>query len=240
LFDRKIKYVGSKARILKHILPTIQQYADAASAYVEPFVGGANVICKVKHNRKWENDNHPNLILLLRSIANGWIPPTVVTEEDYKRTKEKYNNGESGPLIGFTGFCCSYSGKWWGGYARGEGRNYAEEASKHLVKQAPSLKDIFFSCTDYKQMTIPSGSLIYCDPPYENTTKYSTGKFNHKEFWDWCRIMGNHGNTILVSEYSAPIDFDFILEVPGLCSSLTKQTGSKKATEKLFLYKGTA
>lgn len=27
--------------------------------------------------------------------------------------------------------------------------------------------------------------IIYCDPPYEGTTEYAEGGFNHKEFYDW-------------------------------------------------------
>ena len=39
-------YQGSKAPLIKDILPYIQKYIDSnkVSLYVEPFVGGANVI----------------------------------------------------------------------------------------------------------------------------------------------------------------------------------------------------
>lgn len=242
-----MKYVGSKARILKHILPTIQYYADRATVYVEPFVGGANVACHIEHKNKKCYDNHPYLIFLLNALKDGWIPPNIITEEEYKTARKKYSSGTGlnyidGPLIGFIGFCCSYSGKWWGGYARGNDskgipRNYADEAARHLVKQGASLKHISFSCNNYKDLLISWGSLIYCDPPYENTTKYSTGNFNHDEFWEWCRQKGKN-NTVLVSEYNAPDDFECLVEVKGLCSSLTQETGSKKATEKLFICKG--
>ena len=43
-----MKYVGSKARISRHILPIIQGAIDrnGIETYVEPFVGGGNLIDK--------------------------------------------------------------------------------------------------------------------------------------------------------------------------------------------------
>ncbi len=43
---RTIKYVGSKARIAKDIVPIIQKCIDdnGIKNYYEPFVGGANMI----------------------------------------------------------------------------------------------------------------------------------------------------------------------------------------------------
>ncbi|WP_217959426.1 DNA adenine methylase [Acutalibacter muris] len=37
-----MKYVGSKSRIAKHIVPIIQSYIDKTDAnfYLEPFIGG--------------------------------------------------------------------------------------------------------------------------------------------------------------------------------------------------------
>ena len=43
---KKMKYMGSKSRIKKHIVPIIQELIDKneIKTYIEPFVGGANVI----------------------------------------------------------------------------------------------------------------------------------------------------------------------------------------------------
>ena len=71
-----------------------------------------------------------------------------------------------------------------------------------------------------------------CDPPYEGTTKYKDD-FNHTEFWDWCRDMASKGYIIFVSEYNAPKDFECVWQKE-IVSSLTQNTGSKKAVEKLF------
>ena len=46
-----MKYVGSKNRLSKQIAPIIQSYIDNmpdCHGYLEPFVGGANMIDKIK------------------------------------------------------------------------------------------------------------------------------------------------------------------------------------------------
>ncbi len=47
----RMKYMGSKARYAKSILPIILASRQPDQWYVEPFVGGANVIDKVSGPR---------------------------------------------------------------------------------------------------------------------------------------------------------------------------------------------
>ena len=42
-----MKYMGSKNRIAKEILPIILEHKNNVRFYIEPFVGGANVIDKI-------------------------------------------------------------------------------------------------------------------------------------------------------------------------------------------------
>ena len=46
-----MKYMGSKNRIAKYLLPIILKDRKDGQWYVEPFVGGANMIDKVDGNR---------------------------------------------------------------------------------------------------------------------------------------------------------------------------------------------
>ena len=46
-----MKYMGSKASVAKHILPIILKDRIDGQWYVEPFLGGANIIDKVRGNR---------------------------------------------------------------------------------------------------------------------------------------------------------------------------------------------
>ena len=46
-----MKYMGSKARVAKEILPIILKDRVQDQWYVELFAGGMNVICEVEGNR---------------------------------------------------------------------------------------------------------------------------------------------------------------------------------------------
>lgn len=230
-----MKYMGSKNRIAKEILPIILKDRKQNQYYVEPFVGGFNMIDKVDGLRI-ALDINKYLIALFQEIQKGWYPPEFVSESEYnlvKNNKDKY----SMHYVGFVGFGCSYSGKWFGGYARGNDnngnpRNYCDESRRNLLKQAKDIKGVFIENKSYYSIILPENSIIYCDPPYQGTTKYKD-KFDHERFWNWCREMKSEGHTIFISEYNAPKDFKCIWQKE-IVSSLTKDTGSKKAIEKLF------
>ena len=228
-----MNYIGSKNKLSKHLLP-IMLAERGNRAWVEPFVGGANMIDKIKTGRRIGNDVNANLIALHQAMQNGWIPPDNVSEEAYyevKKNKEKYFP----EIVAFVGFCCSFSRKYWGGYSKSNtGRNSAGEGQRNLLKQAENIEDVEFVSIDYREMVIPDNSLIYCDPPYKDIKQYqTTGKFNHDIFWDWCRKKKSEGHIIFISEYNAPNDFECVKEVKRTIS-LGLNSNSKKVTEKLF------
>lgn len=226
-----LKYMGSKSRHAKYILPIILKDKKENQYYVEPFVGGANVIEHVSGLRIGSDVNKA-LITTLDYASKGWIPPRYFTEQEYKDVK-KINN-ENDPLTEYAAFALSYGGKYFGGWCRDSAgkRNYVEEAYRNAVKQFPKLIDANFICSQYDELKIPDDSIIYCDPPYESTTNYKNSNFDHAKFWSWC-LEKSKTNKVFVSEYSAPIEWESVWEKE-VNSSLTKNTGSKKATEKLF------
>lgn len=247
-----MKYVGSKRLHAKEIIATIFKQTKNIENFkwwVEPFVGGANVISKVNSNiftTKIGIDINGYVITMLNRLINEtWVPPINVSEDEYISLKNLYKNdypiyGEKSPDIAFAAICCSFGGKWWGGYARGktnkgEDRNYAKEAHHHLMKQKKELSDCVFIVNDYNNIKLSRPSLIYCDPPYKNTTKYDFIKnFDHEYFWSWCDDMYNQGHAVFVSEYDAPEGWECVWRKTNVNSSLTQDTGSKKSTEKLF------
>ena len=227
-----MKYMGSKARHAKEILPIILANRKQDQWYVEPFVGGANVIDKICGNRMG-SDANSDLIILLKAMAldDYWIPPYNVSEEEYKSAR----NFPASVRKSYIGFGLSYGGKWFGGYRRDSigKRNYSFEAYKNHMVQAPMLRGVEFLCSDYKKLIIPKGSIIYCAPPYAGTTKYATGGFNHVDFWKWCDDKHDEGHEIFVSEYFAPDNWECVWEKK-VNSSLTKNTGLKHGVERLF------
>lgn len=128
-----MKYVGSKNRISKDILPIMLDSRKGGQYWVEPFVGGANMIDKVDGLRIG-NDINYYLIEMWKAIQNGWIPPDSISKNEYDdlRYNKEYRSPE---LVGFVGFNSSYGTKFFGGYARGKDakgiyRNYTLEGKK--------------------------------------------------------------------------------------------------------------
>lgn len=236
-----MKYMGSKARIAKEISPFINELIqdNGIDIYIEPFVGGANMIQHINSTIRIGYDNNPYLIAFLKAIQRGWNPLDEVqmTKELYLDIKNNPGNYEE-KMVALAGFCASYNAKWFGGYAGtvktkiNTYRNYYDEAVRNVLKQAAHIVDVVFDVADYRQIKIKN-TLIYCDPPYQGTTKYKDS-FNHAEYWDWVREMSKH-NIVLCSEYQAPSDFECIWEKQ-LTTTLDKNSRSK-SVEKLFIKK---
>lgn len=236
-----MKYVGSKARHAQSLILTINSLTKNYDSWVEPFVGGCNSIDKVPETvRRIGADNNLHLIAMWKALQGGWIPPKSITEAEYREIRE--NPDKFSPeLYSFVAIGCSYSGKWWGGYARGNAsngtpRNYCLESRTNVMQQVAKLQGVEFYCTDYRELEIPTGSVVYCDPPYNDTTRYREN-FDSLSFWNWCKEMVYRGNHVYVSEYAAPSDWKCVW-MAYTSSSLTADTGSKSAIERLYCFRG--
>ena len=71
------------------------------------------------------------------------------------------------------------------------------------LQQLIQLERFEISNKSYLDVELHDGDVIYCDPPYAGTAKYSKDGFNHAEFWQWVRDCPH---CVIVSEYSAPDD----------------------------------
>jgi len=228
-----MKYMGSKARFAENMIAVMDKSRKPDMPWVELFVGGGNMISEVSGPRIGV-DSNPHTIEALKSIRDCLeeLPKNnkEFTEEDYFDLKagSDYTHGS------FAGFAYSYAGKWLAGWARDRrgGRDYVAEAYRNAQKQAPKLQNVHLECADYREFLLPDKCLLYLDPPYKGTTKYHNS-FNHEEFYKFCRNKADQGHVIFVSEYNMPEDFIPVWSKE-TTSSLTQQTGSKKATEKLF------
>lgn len=240
-----MKYVGSKSKIAKHIVPIIQKYIDdnKTSTYVEPFVGGGNIIDKIKCENKYGLDIDPLVIDLFVATINS--PklldqlPNFIDKLYYYEVRDnptKYPKWYRSAILLFASYNARVYGGCFGGYARtkyGSIRNYYLEALNNYKKQLPNLKGIEFIECDYKNLKCKN-CVIYCDIPYSDGIGYKD-KFNHIEFWNWCREMSKN-NIILISEYNAPNDFKCIWEQE-ITTHMNNRNKIKKV-EKLFIYKG--
>lgn len=68
-----MNYIGSKRRLAARIVPHIQEAIKTTgfSLYLEPFVGGANVIDKVDAPYRIGADNQRYLVALLSAAGGG-------------------------------------------------------------------------------------------------------------------------------------------------------------------------
>jgi len=237
-----LQYMGSKNKISQYIIPIIESYMTAdTNGYLEPFVGGANLIDKIKCKKKLGCDSNSELIELLKKAQTNDILPTTISEEEYlkvKNNKEDYAKW----YVGFVGFFGSFGAKYWGGFARrykkdGSIEDVPAQAIRSLEKQRPNLEGITFLHKSFQELPKDkiNGYIIYCDPPYEGTTKYKTNAFPHKEFWQWCREMSQH-NTVLISEYNAPDDFICIWDKEHKTSLNTQSGEQSNRLERLYIH----
>lgn len=230
--------MGSKSRIAKYILPIILKDRKEGQFYVEPFVGGGNLIQFVDGKRIGNDINH-FVIELLKWMQDGYDPP-YLTKEQVQHIKDNKNNYHAHE-VAWAGIGCSYSGKWFGGYAgkittkEGNERDYIQEAINNLKKQSLKIKGVKFKSGPYDLLYIPPNSIIYFDPPYKGTEGYRV-KFDHEKFYEYCRLKKSEGHTVFISEYYMPDDFKEVwsMELSSSLSSNGKSGGNKKSIEKLF------
>jgi len=223
--------MGSKRRLAKELLTIILKDRTFEQWYIEPFAGGMNMICKVE-GKRIANDYNEYVAEMWNALVNrDWQPPSKITEDEYndiKKNKSKYPM----ELVGFCGVALTFGSTWFGTYARNKrGTNYAMEGRNNLIKQVEELQGTLIFNGSYNELSLPSNSIIYCDPPYEGVAGYKD-KFNHAEFWDWCRGKAKEGHKVFVSEYNAPSDFKLLhsIELPTNMNANHKT----KPTEKLF------
>ena len=237
-------YMGSKSKYTQYIVPILQKVINdrGASLYVEPFVGGANMIDKIKCERRIGYDRSDTLFALLNQARDNFSEVLADgSRELWDKGKGYVKDGimpDDMTLaeIGAMEFFASFSN---GGFPRGyaknaAGRNYFQEARANMEKQAPNLKGIEFYQSNYYDLVKVTGAVIYCDPPYANTKHYgyaSQEKMDYDRFWNWVRELSKE-NYVFVSEQVAPDDFEIVWEMEA------KRTCGKdnnfKATEKLF------
>jgi DNA adenine methylase len=223
-------YLGSKARHAKDITAITLAGRRDDQTYVEPFVGGGNVINIVPQGAgRIANDKNVGMVALLDCLGNrGWVPPETMTKSEWAKVmKQKLEDldweGKANFAFQATGptFGSMWAGQWAKDYPGQEGTRY-RQARDAALRDAPGLTGIVFHSGSYADLEIPERSLVYCDPPYVGTTDYagsavkilvgeSGGKNNWKAapFWKWCdRLIDERGCSVFVSEYKGPAPGD--------------------------------
>lgn len=241
-------YQGSKNRISKYLKPIIESYLKNGMNYVEPFVGGANMIDKIEWNHKYGFDNNRYIIALHKELQKRELEYLPDGREHFETIRNIYKEQKLGivhkniddALIGYYGIFFSFNGKFFeGGYCAYEagGRNRTREKVNNANKQRlnPQYQNIIFETKDFKDLEIKN-SVIYLDPPYLGTLQYQRKKFNHNELWEKCKEWSKHNNIILLSELTCPSDEwkeIWNIEINHL---INYKKNNKKVVERLFIY----
>lgn len=90
-----MKYMGSKSRIAKYIVPIIQEYVDKYEIknYLEPFVGGANIIDKINCKNRYGFGNNKYLIALLNQVQiDASVFPETIDKATYDYVHQHYKD----------------------------------------------------------------------------------------------------------------------------------------------------
>ena len=240
-----MRYIGSKNKLSGEIAPVIQSFiTDDTKGYLEPFVGGANMIDKIVHENKIGCDIHPQLIALLNKAKTDIESiPDVILEDEYNKVRKNKSDYEDW-YVGLVGFCASFSAKYFGGYARDSKEDvtgkWTRGAIKNLKKQSVNLTNIEFRCCSF--LDIPTEDInnyvIYCDIPYRDTTKYKTSDFPYDDFYNWVELMSIN-NTVLISEYTVPDGYEVIWSKEtraNFDSNRVSGDDNNKRVEKLFKF----
>lgn len=230
-------YLGAKAKCSEHIIKVLNNPCFDGFDYLEPFVGYAHILRRINNKNKYlVGDNNILLITLLDYLQSTDYDYPHISKNDYEYLR---NDDKKKNIIpkSFAAFAYSYNGKEFGGYVyKKHGRNYPEERFKYydLLRDNDTFMKSKIYLKSFDEYN-PKGMLIYCDPPYQNTTKYKTSEnFDHEYFWDVVRKWSKN-NYVFVSEYRAPSDFITITSKKKY-SSLCGRGSDTIRTEKLFAH----
>ena len=155
--------MGSKNRIAKEILPIMLKEVNEnnLTTWIEPFVGGANMIDKVPPTIKRIGiDYNPHTIqalIAVRDLVNDL--PNECSEEYYSSLKKT----EPNPITSWLRFVCSFGGKFENGYSRekdSDDKTFTGYGKRNAIKQSPNLQGVDFINGSYEDYSDFENCLI--------------------------------------------------------------------------------
>lgn len=238
-----MKYMGSKARIVKDILPIMLD--DEHDTFVDCFMGSGAVIGNVsKKYRRIANDKNKYLVAMFKSLTEGKEFPSYIPRELYNDVRDCWhgkNDRYQDDMVGWVGFMASFNGRFFdGGYSghnvvgkNGKSRDYIKEQIINTRTELDKLMGVEFHDGDYQDLEIPDKSIIFCDIPYRGVKQYDVSRnFDYERFYSWCKEKAKEGHKVYISEYDMPKDFTCVWQKQ-VTNSLNP-TRTKRPIEKLF------
>lgn len=208
-----MRYLGGKGRIAKEIAPIINALrTEDRPRFWEPFCGGLNMsVYLAAHGPGILSDVNAPLLALYEAVRGGWEPPEGLTEHDWQEAKLL---PDTDPLKAFLGIGCSYGGAWFNSVGRKDGSMapIAATAWRSLQKDIAAIEGCELRCQSFFEVEpAPSDFVIYCDPPYAETTGYTkAGAFPSLLFWRRVQQWEEAGVPVLVTEYTCPVNHEVL------------------------------
>lgn len=232
-------YAGGKGVASGQISRFLESIREQGQAYLEPFLGTASVMAKMK-GRRYGYDVYEGLVNLMQAWQRGWRPDIEgITDTDYRALAKKARAGQvdvTDPLVTLIGHSCSFAGTWYRGFARDSKSNdefaYFKRGIRVWNKKFSTMPadEVTIGLADYRSHT-PSGLIIYCDPPFAGTCppgmRGRGSSFNSEEFWEVAR-MWTKTNTVVISEKTAPSDFVIVKALNARVSQILKGDATKE------------
>lgn len=243
-------YQGSKRRFIAEIKPFIQEALEKrnATAYVEPFVGGANAICEIEWHTRYGFDSAYHLVALLQKMQEPEGVPFLNPErEDYQWILETnrvwlMQFPEFEPWVyGYYFAICSFSGSYRGGFGKNCDNPNEIKARWENINNQRLKKDfdkIIFEWADFKLIK-PYNCVVYLDPPYDKTRHYRTLRFDYKTFLNWIDKIAPY-NDVFLSEYTNPDPdkWEVVWKSDTFRGGLNGKSKHQERQELLLKYKG--
>lgn len=189
-----LKWVGSKSKILHHILPHIGR----PNTFVEPFVGSATVSLNVNATKYIINDLNQDLIEFYKTIFKDHekliqdVTPYFknITEEKYYELRNEFNSLPPDhfkrPVLflflnkfAFNGICrYNKKGMFNVPFAKVTSQNVPEHNIRQFASTFEDKPMMLFNKSFDNEILydgLCKGDVVYFDPPYMISDKYTTG-----------------------------------------------------------------
>ena len=204
-----MRYHGGKSLAGSGIAKKIKEIINKnpnITGYCEPFCGAWGILSHVSAENGLTllaGDINESIILMWKELQSGWVPDlSSITKEHFYNLQ---GNGESSAEKGFIGHVVSFGGIYFKFFSESL-LKYLPGSKKDVISRSEKMSNVTFSHGNYRQFDYLKGFVIFCDPPYENNSRYYDEnnkrlKFDSKLFWEWCKKMSKH-NIIVVNENS--------------------------------------
>ncbi len=208
-------YAGGKTKLLKHYRPIFENLPDSGT-YVEPFFGGGAVFSVLgAHKRSFVNDVNTELMGIYEAVRDN--PDVFIAEctrgaqrvlrsKDRKATyyemRSEYWESPTPEKL-YVLMRCSFNGVWQtcrdshglfgtpaGLLTQSRPDQIVDSALIH--EWSALLGNAVITSTDFENVPVPDGSVVYLDPPYRGSFTTYGKKFGDDEQMrvvEWAKKM---------------------------------------------------